>query len=140
VVARTPARWRLTDARRVLVPIGGRPDQSYLRARLFASLSRRGATHLTFLRVVEPGTPEETRRRLEREVRALAGDEASGPYELEIVSSGDPGGEIVSRAVDHDVVVLGMQRRSRRQKVFGEIPLRIARETGVPLILISRRG
>jgi len=140
VVARTPARWRLADARRVLVPIGGRPDQSYLRARLFASLSRRSSTHLTFLLVVEPGTPEEARRRLEREVRALAGDEDSGPYDLEVVTSGDPGTEIVRRAVDHDVVVMGMQRRSRRQKVFGEIPLRIARETAVPLILISRRG
>ncbi|HSH71348.1 MAG TPA: amino acid permease [Deferrisomatales bacterium] len=140
VVARTPVRWQLTDARRVLVPIGGRPDQSYLRARLFASLSRRNDTLLTFLRVVAPGTSDETRRRLEREMRALAGDEASGPYELEVVSSDDPGGEVVARAVDHDVVVMGMQRRSRSQKVFGEIPMRIARETEVPLILISRRG
>lgn len=140
VVTRAPERWRLTDARRVLVPIGGRADQSYLRARLFASLSRRGATHLTFLRVVEPGPPDEAARRLEGEVRAMAGDEASGPYDLQIVHSADPGGEIVARAADHDAVVLGMQRRSRHQKVFGDIPLRIARETAVPLILISRRG
>jgi nucleotide-binding universal stress UspA family protein len=140
VVARTPSRWHLTDARRVLVPIGGRADQSYLRARLLASLARRGETHLTFLRIVTPGTAPELLRRIEREVRALAGDEAAGPYDTRVVSSTDPGGEIVAAAGSHDVVVMGMQRRGRRRKVFGEIPLRIARETGVPLILISRRG
>ena len=140
VVTRAPARWRLGNAKRVLVPIGGRADHSYLRARLFASLSRRGAAHLTFLRVVEPDVDKAVRRAAEREVHALAGDEASGPYDVEVVATQDPGTELVRRAADHDAVVMGMQRLSRRQKVFGGLPLRVARETEVPLILISRRG
>jgi len=140
VVLRSPTSWRLTDARRVLVPIGGRPDHSYLRARLFASLSRMSSTHLTYLRIVPLGTTDARHRRIERDMRTLAGDEAHGSYDLEVVSSGDPGGEIVTRAAKHDLVVMGMQRRSKGQKVFGDIPMRIAKETGVPLFLISRRG
>jgi amino acid transporter/nucleotide-binding universal stress UspA family protein len=140
VVTRAPARWRLTEAKRVLVPIGGRPDQSYLRARLFASLSRRGAAHLTFLRVMEANATEEVRSRAESAMRALAGDEASGPFDLEVLRAADPGAEIVRRAPQYDAVVMGVQRRDRRTKVFGELPVRVARETTVPIILISRRG
>jgi amino acid transporter len=53
-VVRGPYRWHMSDARRVLVPLGGRREHSRLRARLLASLSRSGERSLTFFRALPP--------------------------------------------------------------------------------------
>ncbi len=65
VVLRAPRRWRMTDAQRVLIPLGGRADHSQPRARLIASLSRSRERSLTFLETVSPTTSEESRLRFE---------------------------------------------------------------------------
>jgi nucleotide-binding universal stress UspA family protein len=47
--------------------------------------------------------------------------------------------ELIGRVAADVVVARTPRRRSRSQEVFGEFPVRFARETAVPLILISRR-
>jgi len=140
VVLRAPKRFRLDAVARVLVPLGGRRDQSHLRARLLGSLSRSGDRVVSFLRVVGADAPVEEVQRAEREARRLARDEAPGAHEVHVVRSGDVGAELVRWAAAHDLVVLGSQRRARRSKAFGDLPLRLAQETEAPLILISRGG
>jgi len=140
VIVRAPHRWRMDEARRVLVPIGGRREHSHLRARLLSSLSRSGARSVTFFRVVPQLTSEEDMRRVEREIRALARDEAVGPFQVEIESTDRPVEAIVRRAAAADLVVIGMQRRERGQRPLGELALSIAQKTSVPLVLISRRA
>ena len=139
VIVRAPHRWRMDNAQRVLVPIGGRREHSHLRARLLASLSRSGERSLEFLHAVSPATPPDERRRVEREMRAMARDEAAGPYNVEVEVTGDPGEAIIRRAAEADLVVMGMQRRERGQRPLGELALAIANRTNVPLVLISRR-
>jgi len=140
VVLRAPHRWRIRDADQILVPLGGRRDHGHLRARLLASLARWRPRTVTFLRIVPTTIGAEALRRAEREVRAIARDEASGPYQVEVVASDDPGGELARRVAACDLAVLGIRRPERRGRLFGEFALRIARETTTPLLLISRRS
>jgi hypothetical protein len=139
VILRAPHRWHMDGARRVLVPLGGRRDHSRLRARLLASLSRSGERSLTFLHAVPAATTPASRRTAEREMRALARDEAAGPYEVEVEATDNPVEAIVRRSAEADLVVLGMERRARGQRPLGDLALAIAQRTDVPLILISRR-
>ena len=48
--------------------------------------------------------------------------------------------EVEERADDSDLLILGLQRLGRRQKVFGDTVLEIAQRTTVPLLMISRRS
>ena len=139
VIVRAPRRWRVTEARRVLVPIGGRRDQSHLRARLIASLSLSGERTLTFLRTAPPELPPDTRRRLERDVHALARDEATGPYEVAVEVTDRPRDAIIERAGGVDLVVMGLPRRGRDWRGLGVLARAVAHETEVPLVLIGRR-
>jgi amino acid transporter len=139
VVLRAPHRWRMAAADRVLVPLGGRSDHSHLRARLISSLSRSQERSLTFLGSLPPNAPRESRRRYERDLRRLARDEAAGPYEVVIEEADRPLEAIIRRAADADLVILGMQRQRRGYRLLGELPLAVARETDVPIVLIGRR-
>jgi amino acid transporter len=140
VVLRAPRRWRMAEARRVLVPIGGRRAHSHLRARLLASLSRSAERSLTYLGTLPEATSAEACHRAERELRNLASYETTGPCEVVVVCVEDPRDAIIRYAADSDLVVMGMQRRNRRGRhLLGELPLAIAGETDVPLVLIGRR-
>ena len=139
VIVRAPPRWRMDDARRVLVPIGGRGDHSHLRARLLSSLSRSGDRSLTFLHAVGTATSADERHRVEREMRKLARDEAAGPYEVRVDVTDAPVEAIIEHAAGADLVVLGMGRRERRHRPLGELARAIARSTDVPVVMISRR-
>jgi nucleotide-binding universal stress UspA family protein len=140
VVLRAPTRFELARARRVLVPIGGRRDHSYLRARLLGSLSRSGERTVTFLRVLPAGTPRPRLLRTQREMESLARDEVPGAHDVLVVEAEDTAAELVRRAGEHDLVVLGIQRQSRSRKVLGSMAVRLARESSCPLLLISRGG
>jgi nucleotide-binding universal stress UspA family protein len=81
----------------------------------------------------------ETRRRFERTLRELASDEAAGPHEIVIEYTADPREAILRHTAEADLVVMGMQARGRGPFSLGELPLAIARESQVPLVLITRR-
>lgn len=139
VIIRAPHRWHINEARRVLVPIGGRGEHSHLRARLLSSLSRSGERSMVFLHAVSPAATSDELRRVEADMRRLARDEAAGPYEVDIEVTDAPGEAIIRRASGADLVVLGMQRRERGSRSLGELARAIAQRTDVPLVLISRR-
>ncbi len=139
VVVSAPPRWRMSEAKHVLVPLGGRRDQSRLRARLLSSLSRSQERSVTFLRTLPTATAPETRVRLERFAHDLARDEAAGPYNVEIVYTDEAEKTIIEHASRADLVVMGMRGRNQGKPGLGGLSKAIARETDVPLILIGRR-
>ncbi|MDT8435777.1 MAG: amino acid permease [Gemmatimonadota bacterium] len=138
VVLRAPHRWNPAEVRSVLVPIGGRRDQSHLRARLLASLARDGARRFTYVHTVAADAPTGDRRRVERELRDLARDEMGGRAELLVEEAADPLAAITRRAADADLLVLGTQRRRAGEFGPGAFPLAVARATATPLALIRR--
>jgi nucleotide-binding universal stress UspA family protein len=94
---------------------------------------------VTFFHTVPAASPADTRHRIERDLAALARDEAAGPYEVVVEPTDDPRSAIVRHAAGADLVVMGTERRGRGRPRIGDMPLAIARETGVPLLMISRR-
>ena len=140
VIVRAPPRWRISEATRILVPVGGRSAHSHLRARLLASLSRSSAPTLTFVRALPPGTGADSRRRFESVIDRLARDEAAGPYRVELEFTDDPVACIARRAEANDLVVMGMENRGRERPSIGPFVLEVARKTTVPLILLGRRA
>ena len=81
----------------------------------------------------------ETRQRYERTLRELARDEAAGPHDVIVEYTDDAGEAIIRHTADADLVVMGMPARDDAPYALGELPLAIARESNVPLILIGRR-
>ena len=139
VIVRAPHRWRISEATRILVPVGGRRLHSHLRARLLASLSRSATPTLTFVRALPPAVAPDVRRRIRRTIHQLARDEATGPYQVEIELTDDPVDDVARRAEVHDLIVIGMERGGRGQPSIGSFALEVARQTSVPLILLGRR-
>ena len=133
VLLGAPSDWTLSAARRVLVPVGGRRDQSHLRARMLGSLCRNFALEVTYLGIVTPGGLGE--RELTLAMRELAEDEAPGRSRVEVVESDEVAEAIVEQARVVDLVILGLRRRG---KTIGEIPRRIASQAGTAVLLIGR--
>jgi nucleotide-binding universal stress UspA family protein len=92
------------------------------------------------MRVLPYGTLPTVERSAERGLKRIALDEVPGPAGTEIVKSHDVTTEITRRAMESDLVVLGLQRSGRRRKLFGELTLQIARSTNCGIIMIGRRG
>ena len=111
-----------------------------LRARLLGSLSRSWGLEVVYLGIVRTRDGADFGRRLEREIRELADDEVPGRSRVEILRRDDVAGAVVERAAGADLVILGLRRSGRRQKTFGEIPVRVAKETASAVLMISRRG
>ncbi|MEM8961298.1 MAG: amino acid permease [Acidobacteriota bacterium] len=142
VVLRAPPGWSLDTVRRVLVPVGGRRDQSTLRARLLGHLCRTSEREITYLVALSPTTLHDRVVSIRNEVRRLSRDELPGMAgtEVDVVTRDDVAAEIVDRARHSDLIVFGMRRlRSSRRRSFGPLLLRVARETDTPIIMISRR-
>ncbi len=139
VVLRAPETWRLSEVRRVVVPVGGRRDQSTLRARLLGSLWRSAGPEIKYLRILPERTSDAAVERARREIVELASDEVPEPVEVELVRSARIEDELVERASDCELLVLGLRRLGKRRRALGETTLRLARRTSCPMILISRR-
>jgi len=137
VVLRAPQGWKIADAQRVLIPLGGRGHHSRLRTRLIASLARSRERSLTFLGTIRPDATPESRRRFERALRALAQDEAVGAHQVQIEVAEHPLDAIIGGAAASDLVIMGMHRHGRNGRALGQLSLTLGRRTHVPFVLIG---
>lgn len=140
VVLRAEAAWRLSGARRILVPLAGRAVHERLLARLLASIARGGQRSVDFLRVLPEGSSQAERGRAERALRDMAYELWPSTPGIEVATGSEPVKAVAERAVASDLVILGVQRMSRRQKLFGHFTLKLAREISTPMLVISSRG
>ncbi len=140
LILRAPPGWQLARVREILVPDGGRGWHDRLRARLLGSLFRTGDRQVTFLRVVSAGAPAHTCTRARRDLARIARDEAPGRSRVKVVAQENVAEVIIQHATETDLVILGVERTRRRQPGFGEMTLRIARESSSPILIISRHG
>ena len=140
VVLRAARGWRLEAVKRVLVPVAGWGGHDVLRARLLGSLCRTGTREIVLMRVLPYGTLPTVERSAERGLKRIAVDEVPGPATTEIVKSHDFTTEITRRAMESDLIILGLQRSGRRGKLFGDLTLQVARSTNCGIIMIGRGG
>lgn len=140
VVLRAPfTGWQVTAVVHILVPVGGQSDHDALRARLLSSLWRAAQPAITFLQIVPAATAPADQRRIERSLRRYAREEVPGNPDVLVIASDDVASTVVSYARQFELVVLGLQRAGRRRRVFGDVTLRVARDTNCGIIMISRK-
>jgi APA family basic amino acid/polyamine antiporter len=140
VVLRAQNGWDVSTVKRALVPVGGRGGQDLLRARLLGSLYHMGVDEITFLLILPENTPEESVIQSRNWLRHLAEDERATDARIVVIRSDRPADEIIRHAEETDLLILGLQRKGRRRKVFGDMALQIARRTSCGLILVNRKG
>lgn len=140
VVLRARKDWRLSEAKRILVPIAGRGGHDELLAQLLGSLTRTGEHEVTFLRVLPSRAAPQEVQRVTRDLKRLADDELREYYEAQVIQSDDPLSIVAARSDQSDLLILGVQRLGRRRKLFGDFTRAIAPRTSCPLIVLSRRG
>ena len=137
VVLRAPAEYRVSEARRILVPIGGRAAHDELRARLLGALQRTGDREVTFLRVLPLDASEEQECEAVRQLEHIASDEAPGRARVEVVRAASFPDTLQARASETDLLILGMLRIKRRERGFGALALEIARRTDCGAVFIG---
>lgn len=140
VVLRAGAEWKLADARRILVPVGGKGYQDELRARMLGSLSRTGEREVTYMRVLTKGVSEAEYHRIERELKRFAQGEAPGFNRVLLVRSENALDEVIRETEQSDLTIIGVQRLGRRKKLFGNFAMQVVQRTTKAVMLISRRG
>jgi nucleotide-binding universal stress UspA family protein len=138
-IVRAPMAWKVGDAQKILVAAGGRRDQSRIRAHLIGNMCRTRLREITYLRVLPAASSPAEKLRAKQELAKLAADEAPGISTTHVVCSDDMISVITAKAAESDLLVLGLQRLGRRNKVFGKLVLKIADRTTCPLLMISQR-
>ena len=139
VVLRAPAGWQVGEARRILVPVGGKGGQDELRARLLGSLHRTAPREVTFLQVLPDDATDQQVHVAHHRLTALAGDESPGEPRVEVLRAADPAAAIIARGEQSDLVMLGMQYLGHR-RTFGELALRIASSSRCASLMISHNS
>jgi len=139
-ILRAPPDWSPRDVKKILVPSRGGRTQSPVRARLLGNLCRTGEREVTYLSVVPESTSDRDVRRLERNLRRLGRDEVDGSKDWKVVLRDDLIAEVAEQSADADLLILGLHRDSRRQRIFGRAMLEIADATRCPLLMISQTG
>lgn len=141
VILRAPGDWQMLEAKRILVPVGGRGGHGELLARILGSICRSGNPEITFLRVLPESADWKTYDRARKELFLYAADQAvKGEIKVQVEKSDDISAHIIRRVTESDLAILGIRRLGRRQKFLGELTLRIAGETDRPLLIISRKN
>jgi nucleotide-binding universal stress UspA family protein len=107
---------------------------------VLGSLTREAKREVTFLGVLPEGADQAAIRASEREMRALARDEARGSGVAVVLQRDDLVEEVVRRSEECDLMILGLRRSGRGRSVFGGPMLEIAEATRCPLLMISQRG
>ncbi|MBC8423828.1 amino acid permease [bacterium] len=139
VIVRAPEAWNIDQVQRILVPAGGGRDQSPVRARLIGNICRTRPREVTYLGILPTDTDPKSVRRARHKLDKLAEDEAPDVSSVLVSRRDDVVTEIVERAAESDLLIVGLQRLGRRHKYFGKLVLEIARRTTCPLLMISRR-
>ena len=140
VVFRQPhSGWKITDAKKILIPVAGLDSNDPLRARMAASLWRASQPEITFVQILPESTPEETIKKNQLRLSRFASRIIPGKTNVRIIPSGDVTRELVQLSSEHDLVIMGLGKPGVHEKAFGKIPLTLAEQTESALIFISKK-
>jgi amino acid transporter len=139
VVLRSAEGFHPGQARRLLIPVGGRGGHDELRARLLGALFRTGDREITFLRVL-PATASQGDVDVARRALLLRSRDESPQGGAAVVERTDDATQAVLRcAEDADLLVLGMLQGRQGGGGLGSFALEVAGSTDCASIIIGRR-
>ena len=140
VVFRQPfSGWKITEARKILIPVAGLDSNDPLRARVAASLWRASQPEITFVQILPSNTPDEKIQNNHKRLSRFAGRIIPGKTEVRILANDHVTGELIKQSQEHDLVIMGLGRAGLHEKAFGSIALTLAEETDTALIFISKK-
>lgn len=140
VVFRQPySGWKITEARKVLIPVAGLSNHDPLRARVAASLWRASQPEITFLQILPSNTPRETLQKNNSRLTRFAGRIIPGKTKVRIIRNDDVVSELVDQTSGHDLVIMGLGKSGEHEKAFGKLSLTLAKKTDTALIFISKK-
>ncbi|GAB2777339.1 amino acid permease [Salinimicrobium soli] len=140
VVFRQPfSGWKITAARKILIPVAGFESHDPLRARVAASLWRASQPEITFIQVLPSAASSETVQKNNIKLSRFASRIIPGKTGVLIVQNDDPVAELVAQASRHDLVIMGLGNPGKHQKAFGHVALALAEKTETALIFISKK-
>ncbi len=137
-VMRAPAEWRISDAKRVLVAVGGRGEQHELRARLLATLSRESPREIVFVTVVPADADDSTVAETIRNVTRLSALKIPVKPKVQVIRNDDAAGAILEEAKSFDLMILGLRSRHGK-KALGPFNRRLAYDAPCAVILLAQR-
>lgn len=138
-IMRVPEGWRLGEARRIVVPIGGKGDEHKLRARVLGSLCRTGARDVHFVTAMSGTSSQAEREDRRAQIDRLARSHVAGRPTVEVVCDDDPVAALARATAGADLVVLGLRGDGGRRRVTSRISLAIASQASCASLLLSSR-
>lgn len=139
VVFRQPfTGWKITVAKKVLIPVAGFESHDPLRARIAASLWRASQPEITFIQILPHNTPREIVQKNHLRLSRFASRIIPGKTEVRIIPNDDVVSELISQASGQDLVIMGLGKAGKHQKAFGTVALSLAEKTDTALIFISK--
>ncbi len=141
VVFRQPyGGWKISEARKILIPVAGFTSHDALRARVAASLWRTSQPEITFVNILKTDASEKTINTNKRNLDRFSGRIIPGKTNTEIILCDDVQQKLIELTRMHDLVIMGLGKASSGQRAFGPIPISMARETETALIFISHKS
>lgn len=140
VILRAGQAWHPDQAHKILIPLGGRGVHGRLLARLLGSLFHHHPREITFLKAIPAAANRRRYSSVRRQLKTAGKDLCPAKANI-VVSQGDNIADIiVSQSESHDLLVLGVQRIKKNQKLLGPLILEVAKRTSLPIVIISSRG
>jgi len=140
VVFRQPySGWKITEARKVLIPVAGMTSHDALRARIAATLWRSIQPEITFLQILPLTSTKDQILKVQKRLDRFAGRIIPGATRTTIILGNDVQAELITQAERHDLIIMGLGRAGPRQKAFGHIAISLAEQTDSALIFISNK-
>ena len=117
VVFRQPhSGWKITEARKILIPVAGLDSNDPLRARIAASLWRASQPDIAFVQILPSNTQEETLRKNHQRLSRFASRIIPGKTEVRIISNDNVVDELTSLSLEHDLVIMGLGKSQPSRK------------------------
>ena len=140
VVFRQPySGWKITEARKILIPVAGIQSNDPLRARVAASLWRASQPEITFIQMLPSNTTQDVVQKNYSRLSRFASRIIPGKTEVRIIPTDDIEAELIKQASGHDLVIMGLGKASEHEKAFGKLSHSLAEKTNSALIFISKK-
>jgi hypothetical protein len=99
-----------------------------------------GERTVTFVRLLDEGADDEMVSQARSDLLRVALEESPVQPNVDVLRGGNLVEALLGYIGEGDLVVMGLQRVTRRQSAFGPLAAELALRTHFPLILISRHA
>ncbi|TVQ03309.1 MAG: amino acid permease [Balneolaceae bacterium] len=140
VIFRQPfSGWKISDVKKILVPVAGFAEHDLLRARILASLWRENQPMVSFVQILPTNTPTDVVAKSRKKLHSFASQIIPGKKRSRIYLDDNPKELLISLSNKSDLVILGLTAPGPNRPVLGNLPIALATDTSCGLIFINRK-